>query len=115
MIDKIKKDIYNYKMIIFFIILYLVFMQVIFSTLCPIQAIFHTNCPGCGLTHATIYMITGQINKAFDANYTVFLWWGIIVILFINRYIKKIRIKVLPYLVIAVAIITLLRFIINNF
>ena len=115
MIDKIKKDIYNYKMIIFFIILYLVFMQVIFSTLCPIQAIFHTNCPGCGLTHATIYMITGQFKKTIDTNYTVFLWWGIIVILFINRYIKKIRIKVLPYLVIAVAIITLLRFIINNF
>ncbi len=114
MIDKIKKDIYNYKMIIFFIILYLVFMQVIFSTLCPIQAIFHTNCPGCGLTHATIYMFTGQFKKAIDTNYTVFLWWGIIIVLFFNRYIKKTRIKVFPYFITFVASTTLLRFIINN-
>jgi len=112
MIDKIKNDIYKYKLCIFFVIIYLIFMQIFFSTLCPIQALFHVNCPGCGLTHATIYMVTGHFIKAFDANYTVFLWWGLIIILFIDRYIHKFRIKVFPYFVAFVAIITLIRFII---
>ena len=114
MIDKIKKDIYNYKLPLFFIMLYLIFMQIFFSNLCPIQALFHVNCPGCGLTHATVFLLTGHFKKAFDANCTVFLWWGLMIIVFIDRYIKKMRIKVFPYLVTFVAIITLIRFIISN-
>lgn len=114
MINKIKQDIYNNRLPIFFIILYLMFMQVVFSTFCPIKAIFNVDCPGCGLTHATIYMFEGQFEKAFNTNYTVFLWWALIILFLIDRYIKKLRIKVFPNVLFFVTIITILRFIICN-
>ena len=115
MFDKIKKDIYNYRLPILFVIIYLTFMQCIFFNMCPIRAIFHVSCPGCGLTHATIYMFTGQFKKAFDENYTVFLWWLLIILFFIDRYIKKLKIKVFPNIFLIVSVITLVRFIIICF
>lgn len=113
MLNKIKNDIYNSRFVIILIIIYLIFMQLIFSTWCPIKAIFHINCPGCGLTHATIYIFTGQLEKAIDANYTVFLWWILIVLFFINRYIYKFSMKIFWFFTVLVSIITILRYIIN--
>ena len=110
MIDKIKKDIYNNWFIILIVIIYLLFMQIVFSTWCPIKAFFHADCPGCGLTHAIIYMFKGQFIKAFNENYTVFLWWGLIIIGFIDRYIYKLKIKVFPHLFIFVCIVTMFRY-----
>ena len=110
MIYKIKKDIQNYWIAILAVIIYLVFMQIMFSTWCPINALFHVDCPGCGLTHATIYMFTGHFDKAFQANYTVFLWWGLIVLFLVDRYINKFKINILPICFIGVCSITLLRY-----
>lgn len=113
MIKKLKKDISNNKLVICMIVIYLVFMQVIFSTCCPIRAIFKVDCPGCGLTHATIYCLKGEFRNAFEANYTFFLWWGFIILFFIDRYIHKLKIKVFPNVLIFVTVVTIVRFIIN--
>ena len=113
MIEKIKKDIINNWVILWIVILYLIIMQLLFSTWCPIKAIFHIACPGCGLTHATIYMFSGQFEKAFNANYTVFLWWALIVFFFIDRYIYKFKIKIFSVFLIIVSIITILRYFLN--
>ena len=113
MIDKIKKDIYNNWIVIIAIIIFLLFMQIIFSTWCPIKAIFHIDCPGCGLTHATIYMFTGQFKNAFKANYTVFLWWILAILFLIDRYIYKFKFKIFPNLFIIVSGITIIRYILN--
>lgn len=109
--DKLKKDIYDNRFAMVFIIVYLVFMQIVFSTFCPIKAIFDVGCPGCGLTHATIYMLQGQFEKAVNANYTVFLWWGFIILFFIDRYVHKFKINIFPNVLIFVSVITLARFI----
>lgn len=110
--DKIKKDLYNMRYAIIILLIYVIFMQIIFSTVCPIKAIFGIDCPGCGLTHATIYMLTGRVSDAINANYTVFLWWGLIILFFIDRYIHKLKIKVFPDMTIVVAMITIIRYII---
>lgn len=116
---KIKEDISKNKftilIITIFMIIYLLFMQIVFSTWCPIKALFHIDCPGCGLTHATIYMLKGDFIKAFNANYTVFLWWGLLILAFIDRYIHKLKIKVFPNLFIFVCIITMFRYFMNLF
>lgn len=109
MIEKIKKDLYNCRIAIIFVILYLLFMQIMFSTWCPIKAIFHIDCPGCGLTHAVIYLFQGNVVKAFHTNYTVFLWCPLIVLLFINRYVH--RVKFIYAFFIFTCIITLVRYV----
>lgn len=108
--EKLKEDFCKYWHIILIILLYLIFMQIFFGQICPIRIFLHTDCPGCGLTHATIYMFTGQLDKAFQANYTVFLWWGLIALFFIDRYIYKFKINILPIFFIIVCSITILRY-----
>lgn len=110
MINKLKRDIQNSWIVILAVIIYLLFMQVLFSTWCPIKALLHIDCPGCGLTHATIYMFTGEFDKALQANYTVFLWWGLIILFLFDRYIYKFKINILPFFLIVVCSITLLRY-----
>ena len=85
-------------------------MQIFFGQLCPIKAIFHIDCPGCGLTHATIYMFKGDFINAFKANYTVFLWWILAILFFVDRYIHKFKISILPTFFIIVCSITILRY-----
>ena len=110
MINKLKKDIQNFWIAILAVIIYLLFMQILFSTWCPIKALFHIDCPGCGLTHATIYMFKGQFMNAINTNYTVFLWWILGILFFVDRYIQKLKIKIFPNFFIIVCSITLFRY-----
>lgn len=113
--DKIKEDLYNNRIAICFVSIYLFVMQLAFSSLCPVKVLFNIDCPGCGLTHATIYMLKGQFIDAFNANYTVFLWWGFIILFVIDRYVHKLKIKVFPNLLIIVTSVTLIRYFVNIF
>lgn len=106
--EKLKEDFYKYWHIILIILLYLIFMQIFFGQVCPFRIFFHTDCPGCGLTHATIYMFKGQFMNAINTNYTVFLWWLLAILFFVDRYIKKL--KILPNFFIIVCSITLFRY-----
>lgn len=108
--EKLKDDFYKYWYIILIVFLYLIFMQIFFGQLCPIKIFLHIDCPGCGLTHATIYMFKGQFMKAFHANYTIFLWWILAILFFVDRYFHKFKINILPTFFIIVCSITILRY-----
>lgn len=110
-LHKIKKDMYEYKLAILLVCIYLVCMQLLFSTWCPIKAIFHVECPGCGLTHATIYLLKGHFKDAFNANYTIFLWWPLIFLFIIDRYVYKFKKNILLPIFILVCFATILRYI----
>lgn len=111
MIDKIKDDLYKIRFAIVLLAIYCIFMQWVFETVCPFKAITKFPCPGCGLTHATIYLFTGNIKEAFNSNPTVFLWICLIICFFIDRYIYKFKIKIVPIGAIVVSIITLIWYI----
>lgn len=107
MVKKVIKDLKKYKIVIISIILYLILMQIIFGELCPFKAIFNIKCPGCGLTHASIHLVKGQFVEAIEANNTVFIWWGFVILFIIDRYIYKLKIKIFPNMFIIVSIITI--------
>lgn len=111
MIDKLKEDLYQIRYGIIFLSIYCILMQYVFGTVCPFYAITKFPCPGCGLTHATIYLFTGNIKSAFNSNPTVFLWVWLIICFFIDRYVYKFKIKIIPIGAIAVSIITLIWYI----
>ena len=69
------------------------------------------NAHGCGLTHASIYIIKGELRKAIDANYSVFFWWGLIIIFIIDRYIHKLNNKIMPVVFSITIIVTMVRYI----
>ena len=111
--EKLKEDFCKYWYIILIILLYLIFMQIFFGQVCPIKIFLHIDCPGCGLTHATLYLFKGQFMNAFHANYTVFLWWILVILFFVDRYIYKFKFRIFPNLFIIVSGITIIRYIFN--
>lgn len=104
----LKKDLYNIRFAIILIILYCVFMQLQFGTVCPLKGFLGINCPACGLTHATLYLITGRIDLAIQSNPTVFLWLPIIFLWILDRYIYRLKIKIFPILFIIPGLVTII-------
>lgn len=113
MVNKIKEDLRKYYIYIILIIVYFFIMQLIFKTWCPIKAIFGIDCPGCGLTHASIYLFMGKFNDAFRENFSVFFWWIFFIAFFIDRYIHPLKIKPFPYILIIACVVTITRYFIN--
>ncbi len=103
----LKKDLYNIRFAIFTLMVYGIFMQIQFHTICPFKALTGFPCPACGLTHATIYVFMGEFSKAFSANPTVLLWLITIFLFALDRYIYSLKIKIFPYFFILVGIITI--------
>ena len=111
-IIKIKNDIITFYPILIALILYFIIMQLVFGDVCIIKVLFHIDCPGCGITRASYYLLTGQLNKAIESNYTVFFWLTLIPLFIIHRYIHNLK-KVFPVFLVFVCCITLMRYFIN--
>ncbi len=108
--EQLKRDIkYNYLLIIA-VVLYLIITDIIFGYCCPFRIFFHVECPGCGLTRAFMSLITGDISGSLHYNYTCILWVITIILFVIDRYIKKIDIKLFPVLWVIVSVITIIRY-----
>lgn len=103
----LKEDLYKIRYAILIILIYFVITQIVFKTVCPSRILFGLECPACGLTRASFSLLLGNVSKAIEYNPTVFAWWTIIILGFINRYIYNLKIKVFPVGVIMVSIITI--------
>ena len=110
---QIKEDLINYRYAILAVAIYIIGMNLVFHTCCPIKILFKVDCPGCGLTRATLAFITGHIKESFQYNETYPLWIITILLFFIDRYFYKLKIKPFPILFIITVIITILRYIIH--
>lgn len=108
---KIKQDLYQIRFGLLFLISYCVITQLIFETVCPFLILTNIPCPACGLTRASIYLLTGNVEQAIQMNWTVFLWFVLIVGFIIDRYIKSLRFRLFPNVVIFVCVVTLARYI----
>ena len=107
----LKQDLRVFLKVLPVILFYIIFMQIVFKSLCPIYGIFHFPCPGCGLTRASCLLLTGNFKEAFTYNATAILWLILIFLFIFDRYIKKIKIKPFPTIFIIVASITIIYYI----
>ncbi len=111
----LKKDLYNMRFSIIVLFLYFTIMQITFGNICPLKALTGFPCPACGLTHATFYLFTFNIESALKSNPTVFLWIPSIFLFIYDRYIHKLKIDIFPALFIIVGIITIFIYFFNIF
>lgn len=109
----LKRDIYENRYALFIIILYIILMQIIFKSLCPVKVIFHIPCPGCGLTHAFISLLKGNILKSIKYNASLIFWLLFFILFFYDRYFRKLKFKVFPNYLIFVCIFTIVLYFIK--
>lgn len=102
-------DLWNCKIAIIAVILYLVVCNLIFHEVCPSVILLGIRCPGCGLTRGCISILTFQFAKAIKYNAASFLWVAFISYLVIARYfLAKQRISwILPCIVTCLSTIVL--------
>lgn len=85
----IRYDLYSMAFPIILIIVILLTMELVFGEVCPVKILLGIPCPGCGLTHACIYILTFRWKLAWEWNPAAFLWVPSILFWFINRYVLK--------------------------
>lgn len=69
---RIASDMKEYGMAGVALILYTVFVNLVFHEFCPMIIFCGLPCAGCGVTRATVYLVTGRWRQAWQMNPVVF-------------------------------------------
>ena len=97
---RIKADLKEYRIALLVLGIYYVLVRRIFRAFCPMVILTGLPCPGCGLSRAVWYLLTGQIRRSFLLHPLGVFWILFILYFFVNRYFlgKKVTKAMLIYL-----------------
>lgn len=101
------KDIRNYDIGFFMIILYFLIMRKWFYSSCPMVVLTGFPCPGCGMTRAMILILKGSFAGAWRLHPFSYAWLVYGVVFFARRYIlqKECRSILKCFLIIVVGMV----------
>lgn len=85
--NRIKKDIRRFWFAGVILILYYAAARVFLHGLCPVVYFTGIPCPGCGLTRAVLFFLTGQFARSLSINPAGILWIALAGYFAFNRYI----------------------------
>lgn len=85
--SRIWKDIRQTGWILLAIFAYYLISKRMLGAFCPMVLLTGLPCPGCGLTRAFLYVITGEFARAWYMNPSIYLWIVLLIYIGINRYI----------------------------
>lgn len=83
---RLKSDLWDNRIAIVVIAIYLSVTQIVFNEVCPLKLLFGIPCPGCGLTRGCISVFTLHWRQSLAYNPVSILWIAAIVYLIIRRY-----------------------------
>lgn len=87
------RDIKEYKWLLLSLPAYYFVVRMIFSAFCPLVILTGFPCPGCGMTRAFLFVLTGQFSRAWKMNPLVYGWVIFFLYAFVQRYVRRTRIK----------------------
>lgn len=108
-------DIKEYGMAGVAVIVYMAVVNLLFHAFCPSVVVTGFPCPGCGLTRAAGYLITGRIKQAWEMNPVIFPIAVITVYFGISRYLFGRRVRGIKGLLIIVFILLCAAFCIRMY
>lgn len=84
---RIRRDVKSIWMAAAAVAVYTVLVNLIFHAFCPMVIVTGFPCPGCGMTRALFYLVTGRISESFQMH-PVGMWVACLLLYFCwNRYI----------------------------
>lgn len=108
---RIRQDVEEYWVSALVLALYTILVNVIFHAFCPMVIVFGIPCPGCGLTRAVTYLLSGQILQSLYINPMGIPIACILIYFFWNRYIIGKKAKgIIPLTVVAIILLLVLYF-----
>lgn len=108
--ERLWMDIREYGIAVVLFLLYMIVVNLIFHAFCPVVIITGVPCPGCGLTRALGYLITGRWQQAWEMNPVIFLIAVIAVYFVVNRYFLGRKVKGIQSLLILTAVVLCIVF-----
>lgn len=89
-------------------VIYYVVIHAIFDAFCPLLVMTGIPCAGCGLTRAVLYLLKGQIGRAFGLNPSIFPILLFLLYCGYFRYLRGTRIKGFRYALAALVAVVLM-------
>lgn len=83
---RLRKDIWTYKWLGLLLITYYLLVEFLFSAFCPLVIVTGFPCPGCGITRAFLFVITGQFQRAWNINPFIYGWLLLACYVGVQRY-----------------------------
>lgn len=85
--ERIRNDVTSYRGVIAALLLYYAAARIIFHAFCPMVIATGLPCPGCGLSRAAWFLLTGQFDRAFSMH-PMAVWWLLLIVYFgVKRYV----------------------------
>lgn len=109
------RDIKEYGVAGVIFLIYMAAVNLIFHAFCPLVIITGFPCPGCGLTRAAGYLMTGNVRQAWEMNPVIFPIAIAAVYFGINRYLLGRRAKGIKGMLIIVLILLCIVFCIRMY
>lgn len=90
---RVWKDICKYKMLGIVLVVYYFVTELVFSAFCPSVIFTGFPCPGCGMTRAFLFLLTGQFARAWNINPMIYGFAVFAVYAGIQRYLLGKKVK----------------------
>lgn len=108
-IKRIEKDIREYGMFGVALAVYYLAARALFHAFCPMVIATGIPCPGCGMTRALLFFVTGQWERSWNMNPLAVCWVALAVYFVVMRYFLGEKPKgILPMIYAVIAMMAVL-------
>lgn len=80
-------DLKEYRCGVMALLAYGMISRLAFHAFCPMVILTGLPCPGCGLSRAVWYLLTGRFARSFALHPLAPLWLALIIVFAVNRYV----------------------------
>ena len=102
---RVAADVKEYGMAVVVFVVYAVIVNLVFHAFCPVVIFCGFPCPGCGITRATMCLLTGRLKQAWQLNPVVFAVTVPAVYFCVNRYLLGRKAAGIKWLIAAVFVL----------